>query len=52
MEDIDKLVEEIEKRLDYDKDSIVELIEKLEDLIYNWQYKGGFKNEKQCKVFE
>lgn len=36
MEDIDKLVEEIEKRLDYDKDSIVELIEKLEDLIYNW----------------
>lgn len=36
MEDINKLVEEIEKRLDYDKDSIVELIEKLEDLIYNW----------------
>ena len=36
MEDIDKLIEEIEKRLDYDKDSIVELIEKLEDLIYNW----------------
>ena len=36
MEDIDKLVEETEKRLDYDKDSIVELIEKLEDLIYNW----------------
>ena len=36
MEDIDKLVEEIEKRVDYDKDSIVELIEKLEDLIYNW----------------
>lgn len=36
MEDIDKLVEEIEKRLDYDKDSIEELIEKLEDLIYNW----------------
>lgn len=36
MEDIDKLVKEIEKRLDYDKDSIEELIEKLEDLIYNW----------------